>query len=121
MRKLLTLFLILLCVGCSQKTSKNIDLVCEGTEIDGTLKPKNTIKNYSLRGDDLILFGNELKSVCNWSETEITCYPYPNQEGSASISFNRYGLTVREEYHSSGTISNFSRFEGKCKFSDKQI
>jgi hypothetical protein len=113
MKKLLILSLLVLCVGCSQKTtSKTIDLVCEGNYSD------NTKKNFTLHIDKdkstTVLRGSEYSLKCDFSKTTIIC-----SDLNSITRIDRYSLI----YNNSccDNVKEDLSSNGQCRVVDKQI
>jgi len=107
MRKLLLLMLLITCIGCSQKLSKTIQLVCETHSVDksvGTI----TLLLDDEKGTE-VTSGGDIPLDCKWNDNLVYC---SNQ--NKYISVDRFSLKLYESH--SGITSN-----GKCKVSEKQI
>jgi hypothetical protein len=113
MKKLLILSLLVLCVGCSQKTtSKTIDLVCEGNYSD------NSKDNLTLHIDKdkstSVLRGSEFNLKCDSGETTIIC-----SDLNSTIRIDRHSLMYYK--NCCDDVKEDLSSEGKCKISEKQI
>jgi hypothetical protein len=115
MKKLLIIFLLLICVGCSQRESKNINLVCDGSftahNVEGI--PEKSF-NLHINGDkyNFTQGDSEVSGSCNWTDTEITCTS--DKSLATWVKLDRYSLLYRSRYD---TVTS----EGRCKVIEKAI
>jgi len=115
MKNLLILSLLVLCVGCSEKPSKNIDLVCEGSfTAKGVAGIPEKSFNLHVIGNKYTLTQGDHEDMgkCNWEDTELTCTSDNSLE--VWVRVNRYSLSYLSRYDSVTS-------EGRCNVLQKAI
>ena len=121
MKKLLILLLIFICVGCSQKETKNINLVCDTHSSENTHETSTLIIKDD-KGEQLSSLGLTpllTPLTCQWSEIFVIC-----DSDRVSIRVDRFSLVFHEGYRRSDDYNksdSFVTYDGKCKISEKQI
>lgn len=117
MKKLLILILLFVCVGCSQKDSKNINLVCDTHSSEKTDETSTLIVKDD-KGELLSKIGLVYLS-CQSFDSFFSC-----TSDRVSIRVDRFSLVFHESYRRSDDYTksdSFVTYDGKCKISDKQI
>jgi hypothetical protein len=113
MKKLLILTLLFICVSCSEKPSKNINLVCDGNYKKDNSKHIFTLHINNEQGTEVLL-GEEDNIKCSWGDTSIVC-----KDINSTIKIDRYSLIF--DITCCDNLKEDLSSNGKCKLVEKQI
>ena len=117
MKNVLILSFLVLCVGCSQKEFKNINLVCDTHSSEKTDETSTFIVKND-KGEQLSKLGL-IYLNCKWFDSFLSC-----SNDRIDIRVDRFSLVFHEGYRRSDDYTksdSFVTYDGKCKISDKQI